>query len=254
MNEEKGIVKENKNICANYYLMEIETKTIAENSKPGNFVMIGINNNYDPLLKRPFGIYDVKDNSIYIYYEVVGKGTKILSEKRSGDNLDLIGPLGNGFPELKDKKILMIAGGMGIAPIYYGIKNYMQNNQVSLVYGARAKENLNLVSEIEKLNLKSILLYTDDGSLGTKGYVSSDLKKIISENDIDITISCGPEKMFESLNAVLKDENTKNYVSMEARMGCGIGVCHSCVVETVSDGYKKVCSDGPVFDMGEMKW
>lgn len=254
MNEEKGIVEENLNICNNYFLMKIKTETIAKSSEPGNFVMVGISSSYDPLLKRPFGIFNSNDNHIFLYYEVVGKGSKLLSEKKKGDIVDLIGPLGNSFPEFKDKKILLIAGGRGIAPIYYGIEKYLKDNEVRLVYGARSKNDLNLISNLKKLNLKDLYLYTDDGSSGSKGFVTTDLKDIISYNNIDITISCGPEKMFESLNSILKNEKTKDYVSMEAIMGCGIGICHSCVIETKNNGYKKVCSDGPIFDMGEIKW
>jgi len=254
MNEEKTMVEENLSIGNNYFLMKVKTDNIASKAKPGNFIMVGVNSLTEPLLKRPFGIFSVKDNSLFLYYEVVGKGSKILSEKREGDYIDIVGPLGNGFPELKGKKILMIAGGRGIAPVYFGIEKYSVDNNVSLIYGAASKDDLNLIDRIDELNLKNKYFYTDDGSHAKKGFVTSDIRNIISENDTEITLSCGPEKMFESLNIALKNLKTENYVSMEAYMGCGIGVCHSCVVETVKDGYKKVCSDGPVFKLGDIKW
>jgi len=254
MNEEKCTVEENLNIIGNYFLIKINTDLIAKEAIPGNFVMVGVNTITDPLLKRPFGIFDVDDNYIYIYYEVVGKASEILSKKRNGDTVHIVGPLGNGFPIIKDKKILMIAGGRGIAPIYYGIKNYIKTNEVSLIYGAVSKNDLNLLDRIEKLDLQNTFIYTDDGSFGKKGFVSSDLSEIINNLKVDITVSCGPEAMFKSLNDILINTSTEDFVSMEAIMGCGIGVCHSCVIETLNDGYKKVCTDGPVFNIGEIKW
>lgn len=254
MNEEKCIIEENLNILGNYFLIKIKTELIAKEAIPGNFVMVGVNTNTDPLLKRPFGIFYVDDNFIYLYYEVVGKASKILSEKRKGDIVNIVGPLGNGFPKFDNKKVLMIAGGRGIAPIYFGIKNYIENNEVSLIYGAVSKDDLNLLNRIEKLNLKNTFLYTDDGSFGKKGFVSTDLQEIITEHKIEKTVSCGPEAMFKSLNDILKNTSTEDFVSMEAVMGCGIGVCHSCVIETLNDGYKKVCTDGPIFNIGEIKW
>ncbi len=254
MKEEKCVIIENRNIRKNYYLITFQSQYISEHAKPGNFVMTAVSNTYEPLLKRPFGILDVNPPHIRLYYEIIGKGTQIMSELKAGDQVNVLGPLGNSFPELKNKNILMIGGGRGIAPLFYAIGNYTKENSVYLSYGAKTSDDMNLLEEIGKLPIKETWLYTDDGSKGTKGFVTTGLPDIIKEKSIDVTISCGPDAMFESLHHTIKDAGTENYVSMEAMMGCGFGICFSCAVKTVEGGYKKVCSDGPVFKMEAMAW
>ncbi len=247
-------VTENRNINKQYYLLRIDAPYIAENARPGNFVMLKASVGGEPLLKRPFGIYNALYPHIWIYYEVVGRGTDVIASLRPGDNVQVLGPLGNSFPQLEKKKLLFAAGGRGIAPIHYAIRQYAHDNDVYLIYGARSVEDLNLLPELKALPLKSIFLYTDDGSLGQKGYVSTNIRQIIAENKIDTTISCGPDAMFKSLAHEINDLGIDNYVSMEALMGCGFGICYSCAVKASDGQYKKVCSDGPVFRMEDISW
>jgi dihydroorotate dehydrogenase electron transfer subunit len=257
MKEEACVIAENRNIGKNYFLMKLRSDYISGRARPGNFIMLAASGTFEPLLKRPFGILRVRAPFFCIYYEVVGKGTELISRLKPGDTVNVVGPLGNSFPALAEKNILTVAGGRGIAPIYYAIEDYTGTalaNNVFLIYGARSKEELNLLEDIETLSLKKLFLYTDDGSAGTKGLVTQDIREIIRDHDIDVTVSCGPDAMFENLFHVLKDMGTENYFSMEALMGCGFGICHSCVVKTVADDYKKVCTDGPVFKMEEIVW
>ncbi|UCH95843.1 MAG: dihydroorotate dehydrogenase electron transfer subunit, partial [Candidatus Aminicenantes bacterium] len=153
-----------------------------------------------------------------------------------------------------NKNILMVAGGRGIAPIYYAFGDYASTNDVFLIYGAKSKNDLNLLEEINAMPLKKVFLYTEDGSMGKKGLVTADIREIIKENNINVTISCGPDAMFKSLFHTINDLDTENYVSLEALMGCGFGICYSCVVKTTADDYKKVCTEGPVFTMEEIAW
>jgi len=254
MKEEKCLIIENKHITKNYYLMQLESADIAQQAKPGNFVMIAASKTFEPLLKRPFGILDVTPPALRFYYENVGKGTKIMADLKAGDTVNVVGPLGNSFPAMENKNILMVGGGRGIAPLYFAVGHYARNNNVHLIYGAKSKDDLNLLEEIDQLPLKNVFLYTDDGSAGKKGFVTSDILNIIKDHQIQVSVSCGPDAMFESLHHTIGNVGIENYVSMEAMMGCGFGICYSCAVKTVNGGYNKVCSDGPVFRMEDIAW
>jgi dihydroorotate dehydrogenase electron transfer subunit len=254
MKEEPCIIEENRHIKKKYYLMKVNAPYIADHAKPGQFAMLKASVGFEPLLKRPFGIFNVEPPYIWFYYEVVGRGTELIATLKPGDKTHILGPLGNGFPVFENKNILLIAGGRGIAPIYYAAADYASNNRVFLIYGARSADDLNLLDELNTLPLEKIFLYTDDGTFGQKGFVTTDIRRIISENKIEVTASCGPDAMFESLAAEINELDVENYVSLEALMGCGFGICHSCVVKTVEDDYKKVCTDGPVFKMEAIAW
>ncbi len=257
MKEEKCKVIENLNVNGNYYLIQLETNSIALHSKPGNFVMVAISKTHDPLLKRPFGIFKSSPPYIWLYYQVVGRGTDLMSQLKPGDEVVVVGPLGNCFPPLQHKKILLVAGGRGFAPIHYACEYYSGpalHNHLFLIYGARSAADLNLVDRIEDFNLDEYFLYTDDGSKYQKGFVTSGIESIIEKAGIDVTISCGPHNMFQALQKKLAPCPTDDYVSLEAIMGCGIGACYSCAVKTAKGDYLKVCSDGPVFKMEDLAW
>ncbi|MGE5343043.1 MAG: dihydroorotate dehydrogenase electron transfer subunit [Candidatus Omnitrophota bacterium] len=252
--DEVCTVIENSKIKKNYFLMKLESDYISSQFDPGNFVMVAASTTWDPLLKRPFGILRAEPPYFWLYYDVVGRGTALISSLKPNDRVKVLGPLGNSFPSFENKNMLMVAGGRGIAPIFGAISRYASANRVFLIYGARHRDDLNLLEDIERLPLIRRFLYTDDGSAGQKGLVTSDIGGIIAENAIDVTVSCGPEAMFESLSHTLKGLNTENYVSMEALMGCGFGICYSCAVKAVDGSYRKVCSDGPIFRMEELAW
>jgi len=254
MKDEMCSVVENRQINKKYYVLKIKAPYIAEKAKPGNFVMLKASIGFEPLLKRPFGIFYAAPPYIWLYYEVVGRGTELIAHMKPDDEAQILGPLGNRFPEFRDRNILMVAGGRGIAPIYYAGLDYASSNRVFLIYGARSAGDLNLVDDLEKQPIKEIFLYTDDGSAGKKGFVTTDIRRIIEDHNIDVTVSCGPDAMFEALAAEIGGMAVENYVSLEALMGCGFGICYSCAVKTVEGDYKKVCTDGPVFRMEEIAW
>jgi len=254
MKEEECRVSANTVLQGRYYMMKLESEYISEKSEPGNFVMIAVSGSHDPLLKRPFGIFKTDPPYFYIYYEVVGRGSKLMALKKEGEQVMVVGPLGNSFPKYENENILIVGGGRGIAPLYFALEKYTGSNNISLIYGARSKDDLLFTEKLKKFPLKETAFYTDDGSGFTKGFVTSDIKQIIVRNGINVTFSCGPDKMFESLNKEIGNFNIRNFVSLEAFMGCGFGICYSCVVKGSDGKYKKVCSDGPVFRMEEIKW
>ena len=253
MYESAATVIENNHLIDNYYLMKLTDATIARESKPGNFVMLAPTSSHDPLLKRPFGIMDAAPPNFWIYYQVVGRGTQNISSLKKGDQLPVIGPLGNHFPAKTKSNILLIAGGRGIAPLFFAAKKYAENNNVDLVYGAKSKKDLNLMDELAALPIRKIFLFTEDESAGERGDVTTRLREIISQQGTQVTIACGPDAMFKSIFQTIGKE-TENFVSLESLMGCGFGICHSCVVRSVSGDYKKVCSDGPVFKLEDIAW
>jgi len=253
MQEAAGRLVSNTKIGKDARVMKILCDAVARESEPGHFVMIAPTGAYDPLLKRPFGIMDADPPYIWVYYQIVGRGTRLIGEKRRGDTLSLIGPLGNRFPERERSTILLIAGGRGIAPLHFAAKRYAEKNKVYLVYGAATGDDLHLGERLPRLGIAKIYEYTEDGSRGSRGNVCLDLPRIVATHGIRDTFSCGPDAMLQALAGHL-DGKTENFISCEAIMGCGFGICHSCIIKTVTGEYKKVCTDGPVFRLEEIAW
>lgn len=254
MQDESGRIEETRCLGKDYYLLKILAPKIAREAKPGNFVMARVSPALDPLLRRPFGILQSEPPYIWLYFQVKGRGTALLKDHQSGDRLDILGPLGNSFPELPGKKILLIAGGRGIVPLFNYAKTYAGKQPLVLLYGGRSTADLNLLEEINAMPLAKVFIFSEDGSYGEKGLLTQGLGKIIAAERPDATMACGPEAMLAALAKMLKAKKLENYASLEAMMGCGFGVCHSCVVAAVDGQYRKVCDDGPVFPLEEIQW
>lgn len=224
--------------------------------------MIQAGNTYDPLLKRPFSIFRHKDNMLQFLYRIRGKGTICLSNVKEGDTIDLIGPLGNGYPVPKGD-FVAVAGGIGIASLYPLIEQY--KNRAHLFYGARNKDELLMLNEVSMLS-KKIWITTDDGSAGKKGLITAPLKDFLRHNHLPV-YACGSMPMLKTIFDIIKDTELKCYASLEENMACGIGACLGCVVKVRSEKlevrtktkkdltvYKRVCKEGPVFDLKDIVW
>jgi dihydroorotate dehydrogenase electron transfer subunit len=214
---------------------------------PGQFVMLKVTDSFDPFLRRPFGIYRVTKDALEILYKVVGKGTGIMSELSKGDVLDVLGPLGNGFPQPEGKTV-MVAGGIGIAPFYLLARRF--EKKTVLLYGAKNRAEAALSADIKKLGIE-VKITTEDGSVGRKGRVTD-----ILEENLDgaaAIYSCGPAGMLEKASGIAGRRGKKAFVSLESRMACGVGVCLGCAV-VCSSTHKMVCSDGPVFNGADIDW
>jgi len=229
--------------------------------RAGHFVMLKVSNGLDPLLRRPLGIYRPlgakgKGAGVELLYRVVGRGTGILSLKRPGETLGVLGPLGNGFADPpEDRKIVMLAGGMGIVPLYMLAK---KARGATLLFGARTKKETFLLKDFRAMGLK-IKTATEDGSAGTKGFVTELLASGITPETT--VYACGPVGMLKAAAMITNKAGAKCLVSLERSMACGIGVCLGCAVRTRARHeekenrfYKMVCSDGPVFDSEEIDW
>ena len=247
------LIKKEK-LLEGLYKFSVETKEIVENAKPGNFVEIRVNENLDPFLRRPISIYNLdKENGVLEFiFQVKGKGTEILSKKEEGDKIDIIGPLGNGTFKFEDKKnIAIIGGGIGIFPLYELAKQAKELDlNIHTYLGFRNKELVTLEKEFEDVSSK-LTITTDDGSYKEKGFAINYLEKDLKE--FDGIYACGPLPMLSVVKKLAEENNIPCQISLEEKMGCGLGVCLGCAVKTASSpkdapDYVHVCKAGPVFD------
>jgi dihydroorotate dehydrogenase electron transfer subunit len=256
----KSEITSNFKITQNYYKMTLEIPTIAKIANPGQFLHLRVNDGYDPLLRRPFSIHRLRDLQIDILYEVIGRGTRILSEKKPGEYLDILGPLGNGFDiksNIKNQKskILLVAGGIGVAPFPFLAEELKKSKlEVVVLIGAKTKKRLLCEKEFKDLGCE-VEISTDDGSKGFKGKITDSLKNLLLTVNYRLSTiyACGPKEMLKEVSEISKKYKISAFGSLEENLGCGIGACLGCVVKT-RNGYKRICKEGPVFDLKEVIW
>ncbi len=232
-----------REIAKNQVEMLLENKELAEESLPGQFVHINIGSEAH-ILRRPISVCDAYENITRIVFEIKGEGTKILAEKKEGEMLDLIGPLGNGFTVKPGQHAVVIGGGLGSFPLLYLAKK-LDNPKIFL--GFRNKDMVCLEDDFKKCG--EVQIATDDGSCGYHGFAIDLAREAL--DGCDIIYACGPTPMLRAVKAMGEEKGIKTEISMEQRMGCGVGACLVCVCKTHS-GYDKVCQKGPVFDAKEV--
>ncbi|MFX0548623.1 dihydroorotate dehydrogenase electron transfer subunit [Hathewaya histolytica] len=206
---------------------------------PGQFYMLRPEGQ-EILLPRPISIYDLKEDYISFLYAVVGRGTELIKNLQQGSDIQIMGPLGNGFNinELEGKKVAMVAGGIGIAPLVY-LSKTLKECEIDFYAGFRDVHYA--VDNIEEYT-KNIYISTEHGTKGHKGYITD----ILQPNKYDFIVTCGPLVMMKKVINIGKELNKKVIVSMENRMACGLGACLGCTCNT-KDGNKTTCKEGPVF-------
>lgn len=232
----------NNKVGQDIYQMRLlgDTKAIKNYDE---FIEIKLDGYY---LRRPISVMDFGDGYVDILYKVLGHGTKDMTSYKPGLKLDVLLGLGNGFNINKAKKPLLIAGGIGVAPLIGLAKGFNKLGiRPTFIYGARSKDDIVMTDLIKEY--ADLKICTDDGSLGFKGNVVSCLKSL--NVDYDYYYACGPQVMLKFLAL----DFTNGEVSLEARMGCGFGACMGCSIETTS-GPKRVCKEGPVFMASEVKF
>lgn len=233
-------IKENKKLSNDIYLMRLEGD-LSEIKNPGEFVEVKLNNYY---LRRPISVHSFSETHLDLLYKVLGHGTKEMTNYYRGTKLEVLVGLGNGFDVEKSKKPLLIAGGIGIAPMYALIEKFNKKGiKPTLLFGVSKESDLVLLDKFNEIS--NLIICSDDGSRGYKGNVVSYLKE--HSLDFDYYYACGPQIMLK----YLKEYNDNGYVSLEARMGCGFGACMGCSIMT-TDGPKRVCKEGPVFKASEV--
>lgn len=231
----------NDEIAGNIYRLRVTNNY--ESAQAGQFFMLRAWGKY-PLLSRPLSISDFTPEYIEFLYAVVGAGTEILSRKQVGEKVTLLGPLGNGFPTCQaGKKVAVIAGGIGIAPFKYLLKN-LSAASVDIFLGFRdecyAYEDLASYGKVH--------LATENGSKGVKGYVT----QLLSAADYDTAFVCGPQVMMQAVQALNVAKDT--YLSLEAHMACGVGACLGCQINIKDKGNLRICHEGPVFAASEVNF
>ncbi len=253
-------VLENKELIKDHYLLTLHPLEKTRKPEPGNFFMVSVETGLDPLLKRPLSIHRRTREGFQLLYRIAGKGTKILSGKRPDDLLEIIGPLGNGFPVSRgEDDIILVAGGIGIAPLFCLAESLLKKKGGGsriLFYGARTRDEVLCMDELKSIGIETVIS-TDDGTSGERGDIVRVLKNFLSRSSSSATnhllYACGPEPMLKSLSALAMEYNLKGYFALEQNMACGLGTCLGCVVNTVH-GYKRVCKEGPVFPIEEILW
>jgi dihydroorotate dehydrogenase electron transfer subunit len=215
----------------------------------GQFANIKINR-ADLLLRRPISIYRYEKDEMTFIYKVVGKGTKELSDMKVSENLSILASLGKGFEILPAyKNVFLVGGGIGCAPLMSIIESNEEINYTTFL-GFDTADSIYCESEFEAKS-KKLLISTDDGSYGYNGFITQLLSEKLDEGTPDVIFACGPTPMLKSLQTVLKSKNIKAFISIEERMGCGMGGCAVCACMT-TNGVKKACVDGPVFNLNEV--
>lgn len=259
MKDIRAKIISNKKVSHVYYNMSLDAPYIARLAKPGQFTQIKCNDSFEPLLRRPFSIHRVNRN-IEILYETVGKGTEILSNKKEGDKIDVLGPLGNGFTLPRatngEPRAIIIAGGIGAAPLVYLAEELTKKKIKTIVLIGAKTKNLILCEKDFKKATPEVYVSTDDGTYGSQGFVSKLFHKILKTTESKfetIVYVCGPYEMLKCIANICQERKFECQVSLEEKMACGIGVCLGCAIKTKS-GTKLACKDGPVFNAEELIW
>jgi len=267
----RSMVISNTEISPGYFRMRLTAPRELLSSQPGQFIMVRVRDAIDPLLRRPFGIFDLgnappefsggmEQPYLEMLYRVVGKGTAMLATLHHSDHLDLLGPLGKGFdPGDAGEEKILVGGGVGLAPLYYLAKTLAATTRVRLFIGGKTKEDVLCVTEFERLGVETYVA-TDDGTLGASGLVTEVLERHLLESQGGKGIfACGPMPMLKAVAAIAERFKIPCQVSLEAYMACGMGACLGCVVkgsehDEFHPDYRCVCKDGPVFDFQELRW
>ncbi len=289
-----------------YWHLVFESGVIARCASPGQFVNIRVSDGFEPLLRRPISIhrarrhwpegraclparqglasYSQSQNTEYrgqieILYEVIGRGTQLLSQRKPGELLDIIGPLGNGFdltPNTYNLTPILVAGGMGVAPLVFLAEKLTKPRTQNLkprtlvLIGAKTKAKVLCAKEFKEFGCE-VKIATDNGSCGFKGKVTDLLKEFLLKNSrtqelTNSIYACGPQPMLKAVAEIARENRINSQLSLEEHMACGIGACSGCVVKVRSQKsevrsqrvnefeYKRVCKEGPVFKADEIIW
>jgi len=282
-----------EHLNAAYFVLTVDLGDSLPEVHAGQFFQIRRPDITFPILRKPISIYNLEGSYLSFMIKVLGKGTELLSNLRSGNRLDILGPLGTGFPIVQNRKAVLVSGGIGYPPLWLLKKELMKaQNQFYWLHGGQSRHDIFPADEI----------WTDDGSFGHKGFVTEGLKQHLALHKPDIIYACGPKPMLKACHTLASKQRIPLYVSLEEYMACGIGVCHGCAVAVIdqqrplsqvsvipeqaepvltslpvipvaeesllaganeatgtqpvlgSITYKNVCKDGPVFNSSEIIW
>lgn len=263
-------VVSHQELSPGYFRLILSPPQGTPQARAGQFYMVRVSDSTDPLLRRPFSLHDkYEDDNFSILYHVVGKGTALLGHVKEGDELDILGPLGNGFMDIrKGVRHLLVGGGIGVAPLMAlsrDIRKVDASADIAVFIGGRGEGDVLCGGDFELLDGVSLSQSTEDGTCGLKGLVTESLERFLAERPAPSVIyTCGPTGMMRQVARIAREHATLScFVSMEERMGCGMGACLGCVVPVRLDAshaggedfvYKRACIEGPVFNAEEIFW
>ncbi|MBQ1352119.1 MAG: dihydroorotate dehydrogenase electron transfer subunit [Oscillospiraceae bacterium] len=229
------------------YSLVLDAGEIADTAHPGQFLQVQCDGQF---LRRPISICDAGAGRIRIVFEIKGKGTQILAKKRVGDSVDVIGPLGHGFP-IHGETVLLVGGGIGAAPLFFAARRCL--GTVHAILGFRSA-NTAVLTEVFRSVCRQVDFTTEDGSLGESGFVDGPLRRRLEETKYTRILACGPQPMLRAVAKIAAEFNVPCFVSMEERMACGVGACLGCACKMKDGSYQRVCHDGPVFSASEVSF
>lgn len=250
MKEQSAKVISNDWVAKGIFLMELLLAEPIWGARPGQFIMLKVATQLDPLLRRPFSIYQLRGQRASILYKVAGRGTRIMSCMEKGQEVSILGPLGNAFvPWSEQEYPILVAGGIGIAGLEM-LREEAGEKGIA-VLGFKGRDEI----PYKILPKKGVIVTTEDGTEGTKGTVIEGVKKALAsiEAKEPIIYACGSPGMLKAVCLYAASMGLRCQVLMESFMACGVGACQGCAVKTVH-GYKRVCKDGPVFWGSEIQW
>lgn len=254
---EKVTIQYNDPVQSGYVLMALYVPDMTGVVRPGQFVHLRIPNRPDLVLRRPFSIYRADENGVLsILYKKVGEGTRGMATLKAGTTMDVMGPLGNGYPDAAVHKTpVLVAGGYGVAALYLVAKRSPKKG--ILIAGGRTADDMLCLDEFASLGW-DVRVTTDDGSMGTKGFVTQVLDGVLQEyGDKAELFACGPEGMLKAVSERGMQWGATAWISLDHHMACGVGACLACVQKINYDGQEKlarVCKDGPVFECRTIVW
>jgi dihydroorotate dehydrogenase electron transfer subunit len=259
MQIETGTVVRHESAGGHYRVLSLDLPGVASQASPGQFVHLRVASLQDAVLRRPFSIYRVDGNTLSILYKNVGRGTQAMQSMSVGTSVNVIGPLGNGFPTVLTGESLpvLVAGGYGVAPLYF-LATRLNRRGVIFIGGATAQDIL-LASEFQSLQW-DVCIATEDGSLGTRGRVTTPLDTWLKTSDLAARpefFACGPNGMLKALADRANQGGWHAWLSLDRHMGCGVGACLACVQRVTHDGEDilvRVCKEGPIFDSRTIVW
>ncbi len=259
--QERTTIQENLNYRGDYYHITFQAPEIAPHVRPGQFAHVLLPDTKGILLRRPFSIYnaDPDAGTISIIYKNVGIGTDLLSRLSADDEIDIIGPLGNGFPDpIPGRKLMIVAGGYGCAATYLLARNF--DNPCICMLGGRSAGDILVEDKFEEAGA-TVRISTDDGSEGHKGLVTELLIDELSghEGEAPLVYACGPNPMLRAVADICLPQGIEAFLSLDQHMCCGVGACFACVVKIKADNddgweYIRSCKEGPVFRATEIYW
>lgn len=252
-------ITEHDRVTDEYRLLKIEAGELAEKARPGQFLHVRVPGLEDSALRRPFSIFNSQDGILWVLYKSIGRGTEKMKDLKPGEQLQVIGPLGNCFPLECDAEPVLVAGGYGVAPLYF-LATRLKSKGV-LVVGGRTSEDILAVENFLELGWR-VEVATMDGSTGTEGLVTvplaRELGRLSDSGDAAVLYSCGPYGMLKAVGDAAQKRGFKAWLSLDKHMICGVGACLACVQKLRKpDGTEwvgRVCSDGPIFEAGEIVW